>query len=1001
MTTNNGFSFLKKFSLVRKLIVCLIFLLLFVFLSNKNIFAQTTPTPTPNINYVSCGCPRGTTDEETNQLNNFYQQYGEQCVDNYDQWAQDPLKNHFWVKDPEITAQGKADERARQFIYWVINHNSIDSHPTLFNIWTYTRNIAYFLLILIAAVMGIGIIVSQRANYDFKIQVWPSIFKILTLLLYISLSAALVVTIIQITDVLMKFFIERLGGKDLFNIYFASISQEKNYLEFEGCRDLSWKVQEAARAEIFLLKLTNVTYYVMGSMLILRKVVLWFLLFVSPFLAILLPFVFIRNTGWIWIGVFFQWVFYGPLFALFLGGLSKIWRAGIPFPFDFSRINTAAGYVYPTATNILYGGPAQQLRILNNGNYVDTFVEYVITLIMLWAVVFFPWWLLRIFRDYCCEGIYAAKNILMSIYDQMRGGQIPSFPPTIPSISTIGTALKIPKGVEIPIKVRLETMEEIKKTKTEEITRSLNLSVSRLTDVAHFETNRQTQETVRRNLDYLANPTRAETPTERQKYMNIRTELFNRAIKEDKIAKQVLSSISTSKIEQIQKREEIAKTIPQVVPVTQVVSVKVKMPQTTVNSINSSFINSAASNNSVVNTIAQTTQIPAQQVQSILTNLSQNINQPVNKIVNNISQQTNVSKEKIVQVLRSTNNLVKQLEIVAKTAVKENVVKEHVEKITQSLSQISTTIQEKRPLVKILSENCQLPEEKTFSITNNLLTAVTTDTNFLNQIGGQTNLQQSQVQNVAKSFIQNINQPADTIVNNIEKQTGVEKEKVLQVITTVVNNLKMAKDIIKETAQKQNFKEEDVEKVVQTQIPLLTEPEKNIEQTVTIPPTVSIEDYEEVKKMWTTHYEKGEIPITENVVSRTDWVNQDIVFITNTLNKLLSSDEKLRNEGLDDLGYILPIFLINNLKGEELVVYLKAKLEAAKTVAEQLEKEKQLTKKLKAKAEEELVEVEKPKQKEKEKTLEMAEEIKPEVTNPESKNHVTNQQIDDQTEIKN
>ena len=53
----------------------------------------------------------------------------------------------------------------------------------------------------------------------------------------------------------------------------------------------------------------------------------------------------------------------------------------------------------------------------------------------------------------------------------------------------------------------------------------------------------------------------------------------------------------------------------------------------------------------------------------------------------------------------------------------------------------------------------------------------------------------------------------------------------------------------------------------------------------------------------------------------------------------------------------LPIFMINNLKGEQLLVYLKAKLEAAKTVQHQLDREKELTNTLKSKSEEELVDV--------------------------------------------
>ncbi len=68
--------------------------------------------------------------------------------------------------------------------------------------------------------------------------------------------------------------------------------------------------------------------------------------------------------------------------------------------------------------------------------------------------------------------------------------------------------------------------------------------------------------------------------------------------------------------------------------------------------------------------------------------------------------------------------------------------------------------------------------------------------------------------------------------------------------------------------------------------------------------------------------------------------------------------------------------MINNLKGEELIVYLKAKLEAAKMVLESLQKEQEITEKLKAKTEEEVVEVALPKKQEAAKTMEMKQELK-------------------------
>lgn len=775
--------------------------------------------------------------------------YGERCVDNLKDFQADPIKNHYWVTDPEVIAQAKADERARQFIYWVMNKNAIDDHPILKAFWVMTRNVAFFLVLVVAAILGLGFIIGRKTDFNIKIKVWPAVMKIALMLLYISFSATIVIILIQLSEVFMRFFIENTGGKDLFNIYFASISKEKNYIDVLGCRDLNYKVQEAVHAEMFLLKITNITYYVMGAMLLLRKILLWFLLFVSPFLAILFPFVFIRNIGWIWVGVFFQWLFYGPLFALFLGSMANIWHSGIPFAFDFSRVNTLAGYVYPTGITITYGGPAQTLGVMNNGNYVDTFVEYVITLIMQWAVIFFPWWLLRIFRDYCCDGIYAMKNILLSMYDQVRGGPGPQPSGPAPIFTATGTALKIPREINVPVRVRLETIEEIKKTKSEDITKSLNLHVSNLTDIARIETNKQSYETVKQRLDYLANPTKASTPRERQQYMNIRTELFNRAVKEDRVAKQILSTVSSSRIEQYQKREELTKTITAAGNAAQATAQQTKLPAATVNTISSSYINSVGANTSLVNQMATTTNLPSQQIQTILTSYKQNINQPSTTIIDSIVNATGIKKDQVVQVL-----------------------------------------------------------------------------------------------------------------DQVDKTTDKEE----------------TKEITKTIAQKENVKPEDVTKIIKTQIPLVTEPEKHVEQNVTIPPTVSIEDYEEVKKMWTRQYEKGEVPVTENITSRTQWVNNDIVFITNTLNKLLSSDEKLRQQGLDDLAYILPIFLINNLKGDELLVYLKAKLEAAKAVNQQLEREQELMDKLKQKTpEEELEYVEKTKNKTGAKTMTMNETVNP------------------------
>lgn len=819
---------------------------LFIFLSKDIVFSQTTtpstiyiaPTP-PTPCQGSSGCPTG-----------IEPSLGYTCASSYEDWLTDKTKN-YWVNDEEVTYLGKQAERARQFTYWVLSHKSIDNAPNITRVWQQNRNIVYMFIIILAAIFGITLMIQRRYFQATTIDIKDKITKIFLLILYTTFSFSIALFIIQLSDLLSAFFIETLGVEKIFNIFFLPIEQtgsviqksELAYSQFQGCRNLNINLKESIKTAMFLIKTTNLTYFILGIMLLLRKIILWCLLILSPFLTVLAPFAFIRNIGWIWIGVFFQWVFYGPLVSLFLGLLATIWNnpPSIPFNFDFSRINNPSGFIYQTGINILYGGPAQTLTFSNTSNYIDTFAEYVISLLMLWVVIFFPWWLLRIFRDYCCDGIYAARNILMSIYDQMRSGPSPS-PITSPPSTTISTSIKIPKEVEIPVRIKLETVEEIKKAKTEEISKALNISVSKLTDVARFETNKQLKENVIKNLNYLQNPTQATTTTERKKFMLIKNELYNRAVKEDKIAKQILSVVSTSKIEQQQIKEKVIKSIPQSVPVTHIVSYKTKIPQETVSNITNSVFNLAQNKTQLINNIAQTT-----------------------------------------------------------------------------------------------------------------------------------NLSSNQVQTIVRSLTQNINQPLTAIIDKTAKENNIDKEKVKTVIKTFIYTIKENKELVNEVAQNNNLKTEEVEKIIKEQVPIIAEPEKNIESTITIPPTVSIEEYEEVKKMWKKQYEKGEVPVTENITTREQWIENDIVFITNTLNKLLSPDEKLKQEGLDDVSYILPIFLVNNLSGEQLIVYLKAKLEAAKAVLEEKEKEKEIIEKLKS--QEEKVAVPVTKKKEEEKTLQMEQEL--------------------------
>lgn len=704
-----------------------------------------------------------------------------------------------WQVDVEVTEVGKSSERARQFLYWVLSHPSIDSVPVLAQMWAFSRNIVYIFVVLVLVFLGLFWMLSRRhlgptftgiGPFNFSPNL-PSLFlKIGAILLFVTLSYVLILGLIQIGDLLMRFFIEQVGGKDLFNIFFAPNIKD-NYINFVGYRDMNFLHNESAKTSLFLIRLTSFTYNFLAIILILRTVILWFLLIVSPFLAILMPFIFIRNAGWMWIGTFFQWLFYGPLVALFLGSLARIWGAsdtvnkvsGIPYPFDFSLVGQPGGQVFKTAINILVGGPAQTLSPTNSLNYIDTYAEYVIALVMLWAMILLPWLLLRIFRDYCCDVFRANQAAITSLFDRLKGITPP--PPPAPPPSEKGLAFELPfrRVISLVQKINLENTADVQRAQTQQIVEALGVSVSSLQDIAQFEMNAEKQKMAQVQLESLSQPEKIAAPLEREKFVSLRSEITSRARAGDRLAQRMISASE-------KKTEEVLRSVPTVMPVGMV------QPQ----------------------------------------------------ILTQISQKTGLTKERVSEILR-----------------------------------------------------------------------------VLPTIG--------------------ITEPARARL--VAQKAGVSEAEVAKVLLAT------------------------------PALPTVALPAK--------PPTVTVEDYEEVKRMWLTHYRQAEVPVSEKIKSRQDWLKNDAVKITNTLNLLQSLDPKMKEKGIEEVAAILPFLLLGGFSQEETVTYLKAKFEAARLVLEEMEEREKVKEEAKKEAEEELVEAPTAKKEEaKAETLEAEKAEKIEEKGPES-----------------
>lgn len=782
------------------------------------------------------------------------------CASSYNEWLENRTMD-FWVQDPEVVAIGQNGERAKQLLWWVFSHNSLDTHPSILSVWTMSRNITYFLLVLATVLVGLGIIIGQKNNFNLKINVSNQLLKVALLLLYITFSATFVIFLIQMSDIIMQFFIKSLGADKIFNIFFTNAdsssylaASERGYRDIAttGCSNLSLRASESVRFSKLIIMFTNVTYFVIGIIFILRKVVLWFMLIASPFIAILFPFPITHNTGILWIKLFFQWLFYGPLFGLFLGGVAKMWDSSnsIPFQFDFQRIGQETSFVFPTAISVSYNGPSiKSLTDINpmiSSNYIDTFAEYLISLIMLWVVIILPWFLLRTFQDYCCDGINSIKNILLSKMDTFKGGINPPKPPLSPNKLSTKMDMKIYMNNNIPLKAKIDNIDEIKRANTDEIKKAMQISASKIVDVANFEINSGLKDMATKNIEYLKNPMSAQTPTERQQYMHLRSELFERATKGDEAARRTLSAITNNQTEQNSQKQELINSLP--------------------------------------------------------------VSQP---IVIQAATKAGVSKEKVISTFQT----------------------------------FYSSLMENEEAIDTLSTSANIPKDQTKAI--------------LKSVGKGENLSES----------------ADKLILNISKESGIVDTKVKEVIEKLVIYLKENKQTLSSIAQRESISEEIVNKLLLSYLPTSNSTQGNLEDSISLPNNVTIEEYEQIKDMWINHYEKGEVPVSDTVSNRNEWINGDSINITNILNKLLSSDNDLKKKALDEVNYILPIFLINNLKGGELLVYLKAKLEAAKQVSHILEKEKEIQEKIKS--HEDLVDIPATIQNEVEKTMELKAELKP------------------------
>lgn len=411
-----------------------------------------------------------------------------------------------WECNSEVTFVGKLARRSLDTLdriiynyqWFAVSESDKAKGDPLQVLWVFIRNVVYAIIGLFILAAAFIIIYTRGEN----ITVRRFIPRFIGIIILVTLSYSIVQFIYIITDVIQGFFLRLPNGDFISSKNLLSVSF--NYQEFIGLRRIGEKYDEAATISLILTKLTAASYFVMSAILIIRKVILWFFILVSPVFPLLIFFNPLRNTAKIWVGEFFRWTLYAPLFAIFLRGIVEIWQRYIPQGFDFKAQNAVAGtdVVYPTAINILLGGPSQTVTITNSLNLPDTFIQYAVALIMIWMVIIMPFILLRIFLSYF-YGMSLSDN---SLVKYLAHGQppkqptppkqpsyTPSFkhppmPPMIPPAGDTGLARSIYEEVQRSASAPMNQQNQVSQSATQSAVQNAMQSMSQQTQTNMRET---------------------------------------------------------------------------------------------------------------------------------------------------------------------------------------------------------------------------------------------------------------------------------------------------------------------------------------------------------------------------------------------------------------------------------------------------------------------------------------------------------------------------------
>jgi hypothetical protein len=167
--------------------------------------------------------------------------------------------------------------------------------------------------------------------------------------------------------------------------------------------------QEQTVFRFLIMLATALAYLIIALIFVLRIVILWALLILSPLLLVLAIFRSTRGWFWNWIGLYGRWLLIGPIIALGIAIIVNIWQlSGLPITVNEAYSPEVFSAVKDS--NILFYLPGKTTA--NTLSNTQEMMEYMIFLIMLYLPIFMAFALTR--QKFMMAGVSAVSGKILA-----------------------------------------------------------------------------------------------------------------------------------------------------------------------------------------------------------------------------------------------------------------------------------------------------------------------------------------------------------------------------------------------------------------------------------------------------------------------------------------------------------------------------------------------------------------------------------------------------------